>query len=205
MPEWPHACVARHRTDVRQSSPYPADNLRQALGKMISHPVVTLVPPWSWKAAAFSAVVRAMAFFLSNLKSGRPQATKAMFVEAGFAVFAGGSVGAISQHLRRAKPLWATALLVCIGLPMIMVLAQLGVHHVARTPHQSSGIITSFCLGSIAAAYSWYAMRRGAMLGGIDETTVGHDIKSLPCISLDFLLVVPRLISAKLQQGIRRD
>jgi hypothetical protein len=38
-------------------------------------------------------------------------------------------------------------------------------------------------------AYSWYAMRHGAMLGGVDETTVSHDLRSLPRISMDFFLV----------------
>ena len=185
--------------------PSPPEDLGQALTGILRNPVQTLVPPWSWKAAAFSAVVRATAFFVTNLKAGRPKATKAMLVEAVFAVFAGGLIGAISQHLRRAKPLWATALLVWAGLPAIMVLAQLGVHHMARTPHQSGGVLTSFFLGGIAAAYSWYAMRHGAMLGGIDETTVRHDLRSLPGISLDFVLALPRLVSAKLQEKSKRE
>ena len=190
---------------MQRLPPCPPEDLAQSLTDMLRSPLRTLVPPWSWKAAAFSAIVRATAFFVTNLKSGGATATKAMIIEAVFAVFAGGLIGAISQQLRRAKPLWATALLVWFGLPAVMVFAQLGVHHVARTPHQSGGVITSFCLGGIAAAYSWYAMRRGAMLGGIDETTIRHDLTSLPGISLDFLLVVPRLVSAKLQQRSRRN
>jgi hypothetical protein len=122
-----------------------------------------------------------------------------MLIEAVFAIFAGGLIGAISQHLRRAKPLWATALLICAALPAIMTLAQAGVHHLAKTPHQSGGVIASFCLAAVAAAYSWYAMRHGAMLGGVDETTVLHDLRSLPRISLDFVLVGPRLVGAKLK------
>ena len=50
------------------------------------------------------------------------------------------------------------------------------------------------CLASVASAFSWYAMRQGAMLGGNDETTVGHDLQALPDIVLGFVLVVPRLI-----------
>jgi hypothetical protein len=182
----------------------PPEDLRQALSAMLRNPLRTIVPPWSWKAAAFSAVVRAVAFFATNLQSGRFEATKAMLVEAVFAVFAGGLIGAISQHLRRAKPLWATALFVCAVLPAIMILAQLGVHHLAKTPHQSAGLTASFCLAAVAAAYSWYAMRHGAMLGGIDETTVRHDLRSLPGISMDFLLVAPRQMVAKLQHNNKR-
>src|SRR3978361_877360 len=114
----------------------PPEDLKHALSAMIRNPIRTIVPPWSWKAAACSAVVRALAFFATNLQSGHSAATKAMLVEAVYAIFAGGLIGAVSQRLRRAKPLWATALLICIGLPGLMTLVQLGVHRFARTPHQ---------------------------------------------------------------------
>jgi hypothetical protein len=171
------------------------EDLTQALKQMLRCPVRTLVPPWSWKAAAFSAIVRSATFFVINIHSGRWQATKAMLVEAVFAIFAGGLIGAISQQLRRAKPLWATALLVWGGLPGLMILAQLAVHRIAGTPHISGGVVASFCLAAVAAAFSWYAMRQGAMLGGIDETSVEHDLTSLPRITLDFFLVLPRLLT----------
>jgi hypothetical protein len=162
---------------------------------MLRHPVKSIVPPWSWKAAACSAVLRAAAFFATNLRSGRFTATKAMLVEAVFAIVAGGLVGAISQQLRRAKPLWATALLVWLVLPGLMTLAQWGVHRIARTPHLTGGLVVSCSLAALASAFTWYAMRQGAMLGGVDETTVGHDLAALPGITLSFLLVIPRLLS----------
>jgi hypothetical protein len=178
----------------------PPEDLGLALLDMLRSPIRTIVPPWSWKAAAFSAVLRAAAFFVANLRSGHREATKAMLVEAVFAVFAGGLIGAISQQLRRAEPLWATALLVWFGLPGVMLVAQLALHHVAKTPHQSGGVITSFFLAGIGAAFSWYAMRHGAMLGGIDETTVGHDLRSLPAIALNFVLAMPLLLIARVRQ-----
>ena len=157
----------------------------------------TLVPPWSWKAAAFTAVLRAATFFVTNLRSGRWEAAKAMLVEAVFAIFAGGLIGAVSQQLRRAKPLWATAFLVWAGLPGCMVLAQFAVHRIAGTPHLGAGLVTSFLLAAMASAFTWYAMRQGAMLGGDDETAVRHDIKALPGIVLSFLLVIPRLMAKR--------
>ena len=181
-------------------SPSPPTDLSQALPEMIRRPLRTIVPPWSWKAAACTATIRAVAFFVTNLRSGRGEATKAMLVEAVYAIFVGGLIGAISQHLRRAKPLWATGLLICVALPGMMTIAQFGVHHLAKTKHQSSGLFVSFCLAVLAAAYTWYAMRHGAMLGGIDETTVRHDLRSLPRISFDFVLVVPRWIGSKLKR-----
>ena len=183
----------------------PPTDLSKALPEMIRRPIRTIVPPWSWKAAACTATVRALAFFVTNLQSGRWEATKAMLVEAVYAVFVGGLIGAISQHLRRARPLWATGLLICVALPGAMTLAQLGVHHLADTKHQSSGLLVSFCLAALAAAYTWYAMRHGSMLGGVAETTIGHDLRSLPRISLDFVLVVPRWIGSRLKRKDRSD
>ena len=70
---------------MREAPPNAPEDLRQALSAMIAHPVRTIVPPWSWKAGACSAVVRALAFFLTNLQSGHSAATKAMLVEAIYA------------------------------------------------------------------------------------------------------------------------
>lgn len=111
-------------------------------------------------------------------------------------MFAGGLIGAVSQYLRNTKPLWATAVFLSLVLPGAMTLAQAGVHHFAGTQHQSSGLVASSLLAAFAAAYTWYAMRHGAMLGGVEQTTVSHDLRVLPRISVDFFLSVPRLIGA---------
>lgn len=144
-------------------------------------------------------MVRALAFFATNLQSGHTAATKAMLVEAVYAIFAGGLIGALSQQLRAAKPLWATALLLCLGLPGLMTLAQAVVHHYAGTPHQSGGFLVSLGFAALTALYSWYAMRQGAMLGGAEATTVQHDLQSLPRISLDLVLLAPRHLRARLK------
>lgn len=192
------ARAASNSVTMHGKASTPPASLRQGLAEMVRKPLTTLVPPWSWKAAACTALFRALAFFVSNLRSGSSQATKAMLVEAIFAVFAGGLIGAISQFLRRAKPLWATAIFVCLALPALMTVAQFGVHILARTPHQSSGIVVSFCLATLAAAFTWYAMRHGALLGGNDETTVREDMHALPQICAGFALSVPRWIAARL-------
>lgn len=174
-------------------------HLRQALREMLRAPIHTLVPPWSWKAAAFAATVRGLAFFTTNLRAGRGEATKALVVEAVFAFVTGGLIGAISQQLRKAEPVWATAIVVWIGLPGIMLLVQTGVHRLAHTPHLSGGLVLSFCLAAVSAAFSWYAMRHGAMLGGSEETSVAHDLKVLPGITFSFLLAGPRILTSILR------
>ncbi len=180
-----------------RTSPPPVEDLRQALTGMLRNPVRTLVPPWSWKAAACSAFLRAATFFITNLRSGRWQATKAMLLEAVFAIFAGGLIGAVSQQLRKAKPLWATALVVWAGLPGLMLLAQFALHRLAGTPHLGSGLLASFCLASLAAAFSWYAMRQGILLGGTDETSLTHNAAALPGILVGFLLEIPRHLAKR--------
>jgi hypothetical protein len=178
-------------------SPPPPEDLPQALWQILRCPVLTLVPPWSWKAAACSATIRAATFFITNLRSGSWVATKAMLVEAIFAVVAGGLIGAISQQLRSAKPLWATAFVVWAGLPGAMLLVQFAVHRMAGTPHLGGGLISSFFLAALASAFSWYAMRQGAMLGGVDQTTIAHDFHALPGIMYGFLMVLPRLFTKR--------
>lgn len=178
-------------SETQASSPPPTD-LYAAVSEIIRHPVGTLVPPWSWKAAALSALVRAGTFFGSNLKSGPKEALRATLVEAVFAVAAAGLIGAVSQRLRSANPPWATAALVCLGLPGIMLLTQLLVHRVAHTPHVGPGLLTSFCFAAVAAGFTWYAMRHGALLGGTATTSVRHDMQSMPGLTAGFLLAIPR-------------
>lgn len=179
---------------MQAPEPPPGDDLKSALRDIILRPLKTLVPPWSWKAATLSAALRAAAFFANNLRAGRHRAVRAMIVEAVFAVFAAGLIGAVSQRLRASRPVWATAIVVCLLAPGAMVIAQLAVHRAAHTPHVGAGVVSSFCLAAIASAYSWYAMRYGALLGGNDSTSLGHDLRSLPGISLNFVLAVPRSV-----------
>ncbi|WP_223295452.1 hypothetical protein [Granulicella mallensis] len=168
--------------------------LGTALRDIVLRPRTTLFATWSWKAAAISAVIRASTFFASNLKSGHHKALRAMLVEAVFAIFAAGLLGAVSQRLRSAQPVWATALVVWLGMPSLMLLAQLGIHRAAGTPHLGTGLIVSFCFASISSCFSWYAMRRGVMLGGVHGTSLAHDLRTMPRVVLDFVLVGPRAL-----------
>jgi hypothetical protein len=175
--------------------PDASTDLRKTLVGMIKSPIRSIVPPWSWKAAVFSAALRALTFFVTNLKAGERMALRAMWVEAAYAIIAAGLAGAISQQLRRTKPLWATLLVVLVGLPGVFVIGQAGIHALAHTPRVAGGLIASFFLTSLSSGFSWYAMRHGAMLGGVDDTTISHDLKALPSIALKFLLAVPRAIA----------
>jgi hypothetical protein len=178
----------------------PKDHLGRAIGEIVFHPVRTLVPTWSWKAAAMSAALRAATFFATNLRAGRYDAVRAMLVEAVFAVFASGLMGAVSQRLRLAHPLWATALVVWLAMPFTMLLAQFGVHKLAGTPHLGTGLAVSFVFAAIASSFSWYAMRNGALLGGDASTSLVHDVRHLPRIIVNYVLAVPRALLGRAKQ-----
>jgi hypothetical protein len=170
------------------------EDLGAVLRAVVRRPVRTLMPVWSWKSAGVSALLRAATFFATNLRAGRVNAVRAGLVEAVFAVFAAGLMGAVSQRLRLAKPAWKTALVVWLAMPLAMLLAQFSVHRLAGTPHLGTGLIASFCFAAIASSFSWYAMRQGVLLGGDAETSLIHDLRHLPRVVLGYVLVVPRAL-----------
>jgi hypothetical protein len=170
------------------------ESLGEATADLFRRPLFNLVRTWSWKAALISAMLRAGTFFVTNLHAGKHKALEAMLVEAVFAIFVAGLMGAVSQRLRAAQPPWATFTFVCLAMPLLLLLTQTAVHHAAGTRYLGTGLIVSFCFASIASAFSWYAMRRGVLLGGADSTSLDHDLRKLPRVILDFILVIPRAI-----------
>jgi hypothetical protein len=60
--------------DMRQEGSALLDDLYSALRDIVFRPVKTLAPPWSWKAAALSALLRGITFFVGNLRSGHQHA-----------------------------------------------------------------------------------------------------------------------------------
>lgn len=183
--------------NAQPTTAQPNDHLARHLRTILRHPIRSLLPMWSWKSAALSALLRASTFFVTNLRAGRYDAIRAGLVEAIFAIFAAGIMGATSQRLRLARPVWMTALVVWFGMPGVMLLAQFAVHHLAGTPHLGTGLIASFCFAAIASSFSWYAMRHGALLGGDAETSLTHDLRHLPRIILGYILAIPRALLSK--------
>lgn len=144
---------------------------------------------WSWKTAAVSAVLRALIFLVTNRHDGLLPDLSAGAVEAVFAIFASGFLGAVTHRLRDARPLWATALAVWLLMPALMLVAQLEVHRLGRTANLEAGLIGSFVFASIASGFTWFAMRHGALLvsEGADDS-ISHDVKVLPRVIAAFVL-----------------
>jgi hypothetical protein len=166
----------------------PHDSIAHALRDCLRHPRETLIDIWSWKTSVTSALLRALIFWFTNRKLGYRTALTAMAVEAVFAVFASGLLGAMTQRLRDARPLWATALTVWLGMPLVMLAAQAGVHEAFHTPHQQVGLACSFVFAAVASGFTWYAMRRGVLLQGEGDDSLAHDATRMPRVVWEFVL-----------------
>jgi len=169
-------------------------SLASALREVARQPVHTLLEAWNWKAAATSAMVRGSIFLATNLHAGPVSAIRALLVEGVFATFASGTLGAVTQRVRKAHPLWATMLFIWAALPVVMIAAEYAVHRLAGTTNMRAGLIASFACAAVASGFTWYAMHRGVMLAGEQSTTVAHDLRTLPGVAWDFAMLPARLV-----------
>ncbi len=174
-----------------------SDTLLTALRDVARRPARTLLDAWNWKAAASSALVRGGIFLASNAHAGAFVALRTLFVEAVFAIFASGALGALTQRVRKARPLWATMIFIWAVLPIAMLLAELTVHRLSGTPHLRTGLIASFAVAAVSSGFTWYAMHRGLMLAGPQSTTVKEDLRMLPGVALDFAMLPAKLVLRK--------
>jgi len=168
------------------------ESLGGALLDIVRRPATNLVAAWNWKTAAVSVVIRAALFFTTNLRSGRGSALRASLVEAGFAIFAAGLLGSVIQRLRHAQPVWATALTVWLGVPVVLLTIQSAVHHAFGTPHMKTGLIVSFVMAAFGSGFNWYAQLRGVLVTG--EGAQGGDLKAMPRVIWDFVMAAPRAV-----------
>lgn len=159
----------------------PQVPVRDVVEALLRRPAL-LLRGWNWKAAAFSALLRAILFLLINLHAGSGRAIRAMLVEAVYATIAAGFAGAATQRLRHAVPRWATALVVWLAIPTVLLLAQAAVHAAMGTPRLARSLSASFFFAAFATGFNWFAMSRGAFVTGEDRSFTRD------------LLMVPRLL-----------
>ncbi len=172
--------------------PIEDESLGAALLDIVRRPITNLVAAWNWKTAAVSVAIRAVLFFTTNLRSGRGSALQASLVEAGFAIFAAGLLGSVIQRLRHAQPVWATALTVWLGVPVVLLAIQSMVHHAFGTPHMKTGLILSFVMAAFGSGFNWYAQLRGVLVTG--EGAESGDLRKMPRVILEFVMVLPRMV-----------
>lgn len=159
--------------------------LRTALRAILHRPSV-LLRDWNWKAAVFSALLRALLFFCLNLRAGSGRAVRAMLVEAAYATVAAGFAGAATQRLRHAVPRLATAAVVWLAIPLVLLAAQAAVHFAMGTPRLARSLLASFVFAAFATGFNWFAMARGAFVTG-ENRSFARDLMLVPRLLWQFV------------------
>jgi hypothetical protein len=163
---------------------------------LIRHPRV--VERWHWKSATLSAIIRGSLFFAANLADGPRLAARATLVEFGLRVLLVGMLAAVTQAFAGAEPRWAAALGATALLPGLAHCAELAAHWMARTPELGDSMRASVALSVLSTFFSLFAIRRGVMIVGRGSLSFGDDLKRLPRLVFDFVLVPPRAVARTL-------
>jgi hypothetical protein len=164
---------------------------------LIRHPRV--VDRWHWKSAALSAIVRGSLFFATNIADGPRPAARATLVEFALRVPLVGILAAVTQAFGKAEPPWAAAIVATALLPGLAHLAELAAHWMARTPELGASMQASVALSVLSTVFSLFAIRRGVMIVGDGSLSFGDDLKRLPRLVLEFILVPPRALARALR------
>jgi hypothetical protein len=160
---------------------------------LLRHPRV--VHRWHWKSALLSAIIRGSLFFATNVVDGPRLATRATLVEFALRVPLVGILAAVTQAFGAAEPPWAAAIVATALLPGIALLAELSAHWMAGTPELGASIQASVAMSVVSTVFSLFATRRGVMIVGDGSRSFGDDLKRLPRLVLDFILVLPRALT----------
>jgi len=168
--------------------------VRGVIQEMIADPRRTLVERWNWKAAIFSASIRAIIFLCTNLTAGWRAATGAMLAEFVFRAITSGFYGAITQALSRAEPEGAAALASAVLLPATSHSIELVVHLLRGTPNIRASLISSVSFTILSTLFNAYAMRRGALIVGDGCDSVGRDLRRVPGLLAGFLASGPMAV-----------
>jgi hypothetical protein len=159
----------------------------QVLRGLVVHPVKTIVRRWNWKSACLSSIIRALIFFFANLTAGRAAAFAALLTELSFRGVASGFYGALTEAFRSVEPEWAAALVVMILLPLAGHSAEFLVHFLRGTVRLKSGMMASIGFTAVSTLFNLYAMRRGALITGAGQRSLGNDLKRMPRLIAGFL------------------
>jgi hypothetical protein len=163
--------------------------IAEVLGEVVRHPVRHLVIHWNWKAAILSACMRAALFLAVNLPAGLGAGIRAMATEFLFRAIASGVFGSLTQVFSRAHHHWVALLI----LPALGHAAEYAVHSAAGTPRLASSIGASVAFSVLSTAFNLFAMRRGTLVVGPHQRTLREDLRKLPALVRDFVLLGLRI------------
>ena len=174
----------------------------QVLRSLVLHPIQTIVRRWNWKSALLSSGIRGLIFFAANLPAGRHAATAALVTELTFRGLASGFYGALTEAFRFAEPEWAAGVVAMILLPLAGHSAEFAVHLLRGTMKLRTSIVASVCFTAVSTLFNLYAMRRGALITGEGQQTLGSDMKQMPRLLFGFVITGPRAACRRLERGL---
>jgi hypothetical protein len=162
------------------------------LSDLVLHPVQTFYHSWNWKSALLSAMLRAPLFLVATLRQGLKAVSIAVLAEAVYSAAISGCYGAFVQKLRRARPMWASGLLILVILPAILLWFDYLVHLYTGMSNLKGGMWAAATFSLLSSLFNWYLMSRNSLLVGKGARSFASDLKHMPRMLTDFVSWVPR-------------
>ena len=166
----------------------------EVLRRLVREPRRYLLARWNWKSAVLSSWFRAAIFFFVNLTAGLPAAMAAMSTELVFRGITSGFYGALTEGFREVEPPWAGAVCMLVFLPVANHAMEFVVHWLRGTRNLAPSITASVVFTALSTLFNLYAMRRGALIVGAGRQSLREDLRRMPGMLGDFLMLVPRML-----------
>lgn len=146
---------------------------------------------WNWKTALLSACVRGTLFFGATWQAGLRAALGAFLLEAAFYASVAGFYGALLEAFRQARPVWIATLTMMVVLPTLNHTFEFLLHWLSGTARLQTALTASILFSLASACFNLFAMRRGVLLVGSERRSLLSDLRMLPRVAAEFLLVLP--------------
>ncbi len=170
-----------------------SETVQQVIDGMWADPYGRVFSRWNWKSALFGAMIRGTIFFLVNRNTGR--GVSAMLAEFCFFICVAGFFGAVTQNFRNAKPGWLARLTVIALVIATTHSIEFVLHHwIVHTPRAVASSIASTCFTMLSTTFSFFVMRRGAMVVGAEGDSFANDMKRMPLLVFRFVAAPFRLL-----------
>jgi hypothetical protein len=180
--------------ECRTVSAQTGVSVGEVLLRFVREPGKYLVARWNWKSAVMSSLFRAGIFFFVNLTAGWRAALAAMGTELVYRGLTSGFYGALTEGFSDAEPAWVGALAAMVALPLAGHSLEFLVHWLRGTQKLVPSITASVIFTALSTLFNLYAMRRGALIVGKGRGSLLDDLKRMPRLVLDFILVIPRWV-----------
>jgi hypothetical protein len=164
----------------------------EVLRRFVREPRKYLLARWNWKSAVLSSLFRAAIFFFANISAGLFAAIAAMSTELIFRGITSGFYGALTEGFQEAEPPWAAAAGLLVVLPFANHALEFVVHWMLGTQNLVPSIAASVVFTALSTLFNLFAMRRGALIVGAGHGSLLEDLRRMPGLLMDFVMLLPR-------------